>query len=267
MNGFVDSQGLVPDNNYMVVYIPETRKALVHRVINRVNVLDTVLNYGPLPLTAGATMPTYDAVSATVPADGVVPARAYTRNGSGLRFPLANAWDENDMFYTPDDYRNRMTHVIADVFPSVLRLDVQIPTGADQGKFQWKNVTTGIDSQFGALPRGRIETAFIPEVVYGLMVGNDTNLNFRTGVRFTYGEYEIEAPKNPYTVLDVLSGARAAAWLTLPITYYNNQVQAGLRDAYGYEGFTVYPRDFRDREETRAKILTEYADVIRGMKI
>lgn len=267
MQGITDSQGLVPDNTYMVVYIPETKKALVHRVINRVNVLDAVLNYGPLPLKAGDAMPTYDGDSVQVPEDGVIPARAYTRTGNGIRFPLKGAWDEHDMFYTPDNYRSRMTHVIVDTFPSVLRLDLQIPTGSDQGKFQWKNVTTGIDSLFGALPRGRIETAFIPEVVYAFMVGNDTNVDFRTGVRFTYGEYEIDVPRNPATVLEVLSGMRSASWLTLPITYYNNQIQAGLLNTYGYEGFTVYPRDFKDREETRAKILAEYADIIRGMRV
>jgi hypothetical protein len=267
MNGITDVNGLVPDNNYMVVYIPETKRALVHRVIDRVNTLGTTLDYGQLPLRAGDTMSTYDGGSATIPENGVIPARAYTKNGAGIRFPLQGAWDANDMWYTPDNYRDRMTHVIMDTFPSVLRLDLQIPTGADQGKFQWKNVTTSIDSLFGALPRGRIETAFIPEVVYAFMVGNDTNLNLRTGVRFTYGEYEIEAPKNPYTVLEVLSGMRPASWLTLPITYYSNQIQSGLLEAYGYEGFKVYPRDTKDREETRAKILAEYADDIRRMRI
>ena len=123
------------------------------------------------------------------------------------------------------------------------------------------------DSLFGALPRGRIETAFIPEVVYAFMVGNDTNINFRTGVRFTYGEYEIDVPKNPMTVLEILSGMRPASWLTLPSTCYNNRIQAGLLNTYGYEGFTVYPRDFKDREETRTRILAEYAEVMRGMRI
>ncbi|MFA6695023.1 MAG: hypothetical protein WCR85_00200 [Sphaerochaeta sp.] len=212
-------------------------------------------------------MPTYDGSTVSVPADGVVPARAYTRNGNGLRFPLKNAWDENDMFYTPDEYRERMFHAIIDVYPSVLRLDLQIPTGSDQSKFQRSNVATGISDLFGAIPRGRIETAFIPEVVHALMVGNDTNLNLRTGVRFTYGEYMIESVKNPYTVLEILTGMRPASWISLPITYYSNQVQMGLRETYGYEGFPVYPRDAKDREESRAKIIASYNDIIRGMKV
>lgn len=267
MNGISDAQGLVPDNQYMVVYIPETRKALVHRVVGKANVLDSVINYGPLPVKAGDTMPTYDGGQATVPADGVIPARAYSRNGNGIRFPQSGAWDVNDMFYTPAEYRETMTHVIVDVWPSVLRLDLQIPTGSDQGKFQRSNISTGISNLFGALPRGRIETAFIPEVVYAFMVGNDTNVPFRTAVRFTYGEYEIESVKNPYTILEILSGVRPASWLTLPITYYSNEIKSGLRNTYGYEGFPIYPRDAKDREETRGEILKEYASIAQGVRV
>lgn len=267
MQGIVDGQGLVPDNTYMVLYIPETQKALVHRVINRMNTLGTNLEYGALPLRAGENMPTYDGSSTTVPADGVIPARSYSRNGAGLRFPLPNAWDVNDMFYTPDDYRETMLHAIVDVHPSLVRLDLQIPTGADQGKFQRSNVSMGIDNLMSPLPRGRIETAFIPEVAYAFMVGNDTNVDFYTGARFTYGEYRIEGIKNPYTVFDILSGGRPASWLTMPITYYSNQLQQGLRNAYGYEGFPVHPRDARDREETRAQIIAEYSKIIAGVRI
>lgn len=267
MQGIADGQGLVPDNTYMVMYIPETRKALVHRVINRANPLGATIEYGALPLVTGASMPTYDGTSTTVPATGVLPARAHSQNRSGLRFPLPNAWDANDMFYTPDDYGTTLVHAIMDVHPSIVRLDLQIPTGMDQGKFQKTNVSMGIDNLMSPLPRGRIETAFIPEVVYAFMVGNDTNLDLYTGARFTYGEYHIEGVKNPYTVLDVLTGARAASWITMPITNYSNQLQQGLRDTYGYEGFPVYPRDARDREETRSQIIAEYGKIIGGMRI
>lgn len=267
MQGLTDAQGLVPDNAYMVVYIPETKSALVHRVVNRANNLSATLEYGALPLIAGDSMPTYDGSSVDVPETGVLPARAYSRNGSGIRFPLANAWDVNDMFYTPDDYRRTLMHVIVDVHPAITRLDLQIPSGMEQGKFQRSNVSMGIDRVGTALPRGRIETAFIPEVGYALMVGNDTNINFNTGVRFTYGEYTIESVKNPYTVLDVLMGQRAASWITLPVTYYSNQLQQALRNAYGYEGFPVYPRDARDREESRTQIIANYTKIIQGMMI
>jgi hypothetical protein len=172
MDKAVDELGLCPENGFLTCFIPALGKALVFRVKSRVNRRYEVLHYGPLPLTSGTTLPTYEGSSVTVPASGVIPARAYTKDG--LAFPTTlSVYDKSDMWYLPTDDRDRLFHVIQYVTPAFLRIDVQIPTGVTQGRFQKDRVTTGVDKDFG-FSRGTYEIVHLPGIRYGYRYGNDS---------------------------------------------------------------------------------------------
>jgi len=253
-----DELGLVRPNGYLVVFIPPTDRALVFRVKSRANQGCEVMHYGPLPVRAGETLPTYDGGTATVPENGVLPARSYVSDGR--TFPLSGAYDESDMFYLPADEGDRLLHAVHTLSPSFLRADVQIPKGTTQGRFQKDRVITGVHTDFG-FSRGRLEVVHLPEVHYGFRWGNDTNLDVYTGVTFAYAEYLVEIPRRPETVFDILTGLRPAHWVSLPISTYDKAVQKSLLTAYGFEGFTVYGFDRRD------EALAEYERIMGVVRV
>ncbi|MEM2195212.1 MAG: hypothetical protein QW803_12190 [Candidatus Methanomethylicia archaeon] len=254
----LDSYGLVTENQFIVVYIPARITALVFRVKSRVNKGYEVLNYGSLPLIAGEVIPTYEGGSITVPADGVMPARSYIPTGRS--FSLHGAFDESDMWYTHEDDRNRLFHVIHMVTPEFLRIDVQIPKGVTQGRFQGDRVVTGIDKEFG-FTRGKVEVVHIPRLRYGYRWGNDTNLTVRTFVKFIYGEYIVEIPKDSSLIFDILTKKIQSHWITLPISVWDPAIEVALQLTYGFTGFPIYGIHERD------KAIREYNDILKLIKL
>ena len=257
MDKVTDALGLTLENENLVAFIPSTSKAFVFRVKSRVNRRYEVINYGPLPLASGTTLPTFDGGSVSVPADGVIPARAYT---GGLMFPMSGAFDSSDMWYTPEDYRDRLFHVIQYVTPAFLRMDVQIPTAVTQGRFQKDKIVTGVDKDFG-FSRGVYETVHIPKVHYGYRYGNDTNVPLYTFVKFMYAEYVVETPKNSSLIFDILTRRVPSCWISLPINIMDPVVEGALMETYGITGFPVY------RMDEREKAIREYDVLLKEVKV
>ena len=255
--GVTDALGLTIENEHLVAFIPSTSKALVFRVKSRVNRRYEQLNYGGLPLTSGTTLPTFEGGSVSVPADGVIPARAYT---TGLMFPMSGAFDSSDMWYTPEDYRDRLFHVIQHVTPAFLRVDVQIPIAVTQGRFQKDKIVTGVDKDFG-FARGSYEIVHLPKVHYGYRYGNDTNVPLYTFVKFVYAEYIIETPKNSSLIFDILTRRIPSHWVTLPINVMDATVERALTEVYGITGFPLYRQDMRETA------IREYDTLLKEVKI
>ncbi|MCD6241032.1 hypothetical protein J7K27_05900 [Candidatus Bathyarchaeota archaeon] len=259
MVSVVDHLGLVLENNFLAVYIPAKNSALVFRVKSRQNRGFEELNYGGLPLSSGDTLPTYDGGSATVPEDGVLPARAYTKSGKG--FPMTGAYDPNDMWYLPyRDYKDRLFHVIQYVTPSFIRIDLQIPRNVVQGRFQRDRVIVGVDKDFG-FSRGVYETVHLPEIYYGYRWGNDTNIDLYTFVKFVYAEYIIEIPKDPELIFNILTKRIPCKWISLPINSWDVSIEGGLLKTYGFIGFKLY--GIHQKEEA----IREYAKQLKEVLI
>jgi len=253
-----DRLGLVVDNGLLVALIPATRRALVFRVIGRANKGYEVFDYGPLPLTSGTTLSSYDGGTVTVPADGVLPARAYTTRG--ISFPLEGAYDRNDMWYVPEEHRDRLFHVHMKVVPAWIKCDVEVPPGASQGRFQKGRIVTGIDKDTG-FRRGGLEMIHIPKVRYGYRFGNDTNVPVYTMVKFIYAEYMVEIPKDAEYIFNVITKKIPAYWITLPFNVYDDTIRRALNDTYGFEGFPIYG------VHEKSKAIPEYEDLLREVKV
>jgi hypothetical protein len=258
MDRVTDEFGLALEGEYITAFMPATSRALVFRVKSRLNRRYETLNFGPLPLDSGDTLPTFEGGSVSVPADGVIPARAYTSDG--LMFSMSGAYDETDMWYTPEDYRDRLFHVIQYVTPAFLRVDVQIPTGVTQGRFQKDKIVTGVDKSFG-FSRGVYETIHLPKVHYGYRYANETNADLYSFVKFVYAEYTVEIPRNSSLIFDILTRRVPSLWISLPINILDTRVEIALNDTYGITGFPLYRMDERDRA------LREYDSLLREVKI
>jgi len=254
----LDELGLVREGDYITVFIGPSNRAFVFNVKSRANIGREVFNYGPIPLKSGETLPTYDGGSATVPANGVIPARAYT--SSGRSFPLSGAYDETDMWYVPEDYRDRLFHVIQYVTPAFLRMDVQIPVNVPQGRFQKDKVMTGIERDMG-FTRGRIETVHVPRLHYGYRYGNDVNASFYTFVKFVYGEYVVETPRDAQLIFDILVKRVPSHWVSLPISVVDRAISSALLETYGIQGFPVY------RVDQREEAVSEYESLLSEVKV
>ena len=257
MEDVLDEFGLVRENQLLVCYVPATNRAFVWRVKARANA-SPILNYGPLPFYAGEPLPTYEGASTAVPADGVLPARAF--NSTGKSFPLKGAFDEGDMWYLPEDYRERIFHVIQRVTPSWLRIDVQIPKNVAQGRFQRDRVVVGVEADFG-FTRGTFEVVHLHKVRYGYRYGNDTNMDVKTAVKFVYGEYLIETPRDPELIFNVLTRRVPSHWISLPITVWDATIERAVLDSYGILGFPVY--GVHEKE----KAIEEYRRLLREVKV
>jgi len=250
-------KGLVREGEYLTVFIPAYERALVFRVKSVVNAGRERIHYGPLPISEGDVLSTLDGGSASVPADGVLPARAYTE---ALTFPMSDVFDTDDMWYIPADYRERIFHVIQSVTPSFLRIDAQIPPAVTQGRFQREKKIIGVEKDFG-FARGEFEMIHFPEIHIGYRYANDTNVDLRTSVQFTYGEYVVEIPRDAETLFRILTKKIESHWITLPISVADPSIEDALQKTYGILGFELFRSDQRD------EAIAEYERILGGVKL
>ncbi len=224
-------------NDYLAVTIPATQSAMVFRVKVRVNP-ESRFNYGAIPLVSGSNLSGYDAATVAVPANGVIPGRSYTPVGSGYAMALTGAYDATDMWYTNEDYRDRIFYIVARTTPSWLQLGIEFPKGVQQYRFQRDNVMVGVGTNYG-FSRGAIETVQFPDIHQSLRVGNDTNLPVYTGLYYQYNELIIETPRDPLTIYNILAGKIPSYRVDLPVMVQDSSIPINLQKVYGYTGFDM----------------------------
>ena len=261
MDRVVDDLGLVLEGEHLTVFIPATGTAYVFRVRSRVNRGYEIINYGPLPLPANTPLLRLGGGLIPVPEYGVLPEFSYNPSTTPINFQTTfNVYDKNDMWFIPKEDRERLFHVKTFITPGWIRVSVDIPRGVPQRRFQKDRVVVDVDRPFG-WSRGFIEVVRFPQVYYGYRVANDTNLNVRTFVKFVYGEYVIEIPKDPEFIFSILTRRYPSYWLTMPITVMDATLASALLETYGFEGFPLYPVNKRD------EALRAYAELLKGVKV
>lgn len=249
-----DDYGLVNNNEHLTVYFPYNNKAMVFRVVSRYNAGFEKYWYGNLPLAASTVLSTYDGSSATVAAYGRLNARAYV---TGLKFANSDTWDTTDQWFVPYTWNNRIFHSKLHVTPSFLRLGVQIPSNVNQQRFQREEVVGGADLMNGVgYTHGDLELIHFPEVHYGYVVGNDTNLAIDVRCSFTYGEYIVEVPSNPEVIFGILQKLAPSYWFTMPMTSSDQTMTQGLKKTWGFDGFTLYPL------QKKAQAIEDYRSIL-----
>ena len=224
-------------NDYLAVTIPATQSAMVFRVKIPVNP-EPIFHYGAIPVPATGSLAGYDASSVSCVAAGVIPGRAYTAVGSGYAMALTSAYDASDMWYTNEDYRDRIFYIVAKTTPSFLQLGIEFPKGVQQYRFQRDNVMTGVGTNWG-FSRGMIETVQFPDIHQSLRVGNDSNLAVYTGLQYQYNELIIETPRDPLTIYNILAGRIPSYRVDMPIQVQDPSIPINLQKVYGYTGFDM----------------------------
>jgi hypothetical protein len=262
----VDELGLVLEGGYLTLFFPATETAIVFRVKARVNRGYEVFDYGPLPIYAGTPVPTYTGTTTYVPADGVLPPMSYTDDISFPAIPgttLENVKEKSDIWYLSEDDRDTLFHVKTFIHPRVIRVDVRVPVGVQQARFQKGRAIVGVNTVMG-FSRGYVELVRIPALRYGMRFGNDTNLNLKTFVRFVYAEYAVEIPRSPELIFDVLTRRVPSYWVTMPVTQMDVLIKDALTRTYGFAephwGFKLYRHDERD------KAVKEYSEVLKMLR-
>jgi len=254
----VDSLGLVRTNNFLVVYLPASEKAMVFRVKSRANEGYEKLPYGPLPLTSGQTLYTFEGGTVTVPADGVFPARSYTPEALIWKPIVEGTWDTTDMWYLPPEWSERLFHLKLKLTPACLRTQLELPKGTKQVAFQRDKIILTVSSIFG-WKWGEIEAVIFPGLHYGWQFANELNVNLYTYAEFTYAENIIEIPTVPQLIFDILTGKTPAHWVTLPCRTYEDKIKSALEKTYGFDGYKIYcparrEEAIRDYTETARKV-------------
>jgi len=251
-----DEYGLVNENEYITAFVPATKKAFIFRVLARVNAGKEVVDYGAIPAavtaataltsppaTGGAAVGAAEPQATTTWAgDGTVGAMSYNTTTFSWPSPadLSGVFDSTDMWYLKKQYRTTLFHTIMEITPSWLQVETEIPKGVMQGRFQnEQGVQTGIGKTMG-FTRGGIEMLHFPELHIGYRIGNDTNIDAYTGVKFTYAENRIAIPTDPNLIFDILTQQRQSHWITLPINTYDGSISNAFNGNYGFEGFPIY---------------------------
>lgn len=236
MDGKVlDEKGLVRPGEFLILSIPATQRYIPFLVRARQNSGYEEINYGPLPFTANETLDSFDGGSVTVPAAGVLPARAYTKTGK--TFPGADVLvEKSDMWYVTEDYRDRLFHVKQFIAPDFVRVGLEIPPGTTQAFFQKSKQALLIKDDWG-FKRGSYETVHLPKLHYGYLYANDLNIQVWTSVKFVYGEYIVKIPSNAELIFNILTRKVPAHEVTLPVTSYTSEILNALKTDYGFEGF------------------------------
>jgi hypothetical protein len=251
------SDVFVREGGYLALFIPANARVLVFRVRSVYNRGFHDLNYGPLPLRAGMTLPLLTGGTVTVPADGVLPAMAVA---GPLSVPMPGVVEETDMWFVRRDMNDRLFHVHQYITPAWVRVELQIPIAVRQRRFQKDKLIIGVERLWG-YNRGYIEVFHIPEVRYGYVYANDTNLNVYTNVRFRYAEYEVEIPRSPELIFDIITGRVPAYWYTVPVTTMDRAFEQALLQSYGFTGFNMY------RHDERARAVAEIGEALRGVRL
>lgn len=233
----IEDYPVLGDNDYLSVFIPAQKRSLVFQVVTKVNATTPIINYGALPLTSGLTLSLYAGGSVNVPADGQLPPGSYT--SKGVKFPLpgsmTGSYDNNDMWYTNEEYRDRIFRIILQTDPFV-RVGLEYPLNVKQYRFQRDNVQVGPETDFG-FADGVIETIQFPNIHQGWLFGNPTNLPLYTECRFRYEELIIRTPNDSEVIYDVLAGNIPRYQVNLPISVQDPSLQQNLLKNYGYYGF------------------------------
>jgi hypothetical protein len=239
MDRAVDELGLTLENRFLTVYLTAPAKALVFRVLSRTNRGYERLNYGPLPLKSGSKLMTFEGTEATIPADGVIPARSYTP--TGLLWPtiIDGVYDSTNMWYISEEWREMLFELNLDVTPKTIRTQLEIPKGTKQAYFQKTKVALDVSKDWG-WKWGKIETVQFPAIHYGWLFANELNIPLYTNANFTYAEEIVEIPENPELIFDILVGKLPSHWITIPIKAYTAELQGALTKLYGFDGFPLY---------------------------
>jgi hypothetical protein len=258
----LDDLGLVRVNNFLVTFLPASEKAMVFRIRARANEGYERLAYGPLPLTSGTTLYTFEGGTATVPADGVMPARSYTPDSRLWTPPAsiaASVYDSTDIWYIPTDWNERLFHIKLSLTPKTLRTQLEFPKGTKQVAFQRDKIVLTINSDFG-FKYGELETVQFPGLHYGWYFANELNAPVYTYAEFTYAENIIEIPKEPQLIFDILTGKYPAHWITLPCRTYEEKIKTALEKTYGFDGYKIWSparkeEALKDYAETARKVI------------
>lgn len=251
--------GNFKDGDYLQVYIPATKSALVYRVVTRTNPYP-IINYGALPLTSGTSLASFDSGAVSVAAAGEMPARSYTQLGSSLLFTQTGAYDSTDMWYTNEEYRDRIFYVVGMTDPSFLQIGLEYPRGNQQYRFQRDNVQAGVGTNIG-YTRGIIETIQFPNIHQGWRFGNDSYFNVWTSMRFKYNELIVETPTDPEMIYNILKGQIPSRRIDLPISVQDPSIPIALNKDYGYTGFdtTLLPN--------KANAIAAFSQTLAGVLI
>jgi hypothetical protein len=253
----------IKDNDYVQVYIPATKTALVFRVVTRTNPYPTI-NYGAVPFTAGQNLSCYDGGSVAVGPAGSMPPRSYTTLGSSMLFTpetgFTGTYDTTDVWYTNEEYRDRIFYVVGKMIPSFVQIGLEYPRGVQQYRFQRDNVQAGIGTGLG-YKRGVLETIQFPNLHQGWRFGNDSYFNVYTSMVFEYNELIVESPADGLTAYNVLAGVIPSRRIDLPIAVQDPSIPIALNKDYGYAGFDT------TLLANKANAIDAYTTVLKGALI
>ncbi|MFQ6075626.1 MAG: hypothetical protein ACE5Z5_05780 [Candidatus Bathyarchaeia archaeon] len=235
----LDEKGFVLEGEHILISIPAYDAVLPLRVKARVNKGAETLNYGPFPYT----FPGYP--------EGVVRGgnvtEAVTFKDITGRYPPERA---ADMFLYKEP--SILLHAYVDIKPYLFRIFQWIPTGTKQIRFlRLVPFEAGSDvipsTDFGYWV-GVKEQVFLPNFHINWQLANRTNMDLRTHVGIRYAEYEVEIPRDPPTIFNLIQRRVPAYWFTLAAITKFVEGDAMFREIYKVEPIPFY----RSYEEERA---------------
>jgi hypothetical protein len=251
----LDSDGFLKEGEHILVVWPIYDTILPLRVKSIANKHAKFFNYGPVPFTFSGYP------------KGVIPGKSVA---GPFRFiditgRLTGEY-AGDMFYHNKAYK--LIHAYVDIRPHLFRIYQEIPSGAKQYIYmEAVTHTTDVDvatSDFGYFT-GVKEMLFFPDFHIDWYLYNGTNLPLRTYVSIKYAEYNVEIPRDPALVFDMMMRRYPAYWYTMPITTDRKEFRRMFTERYGFPEDRPGIPFYRAYEKPVA--LREIPEILKGVKI
>jgi len=227
-------------SDILVIFLEPLSEFLPLRINARLNKDFERYEYGLIPTKTTDTLPTLEGGSVSPPANGTLPARAYTT--ITFETTLENIPEDEDVWYLKEDDKEILFHVCLELDPRLIKMDLQVPRGVDQRRFSNKRVLVGVKEALG-FSRGSLEFLSIPSLRQGIVLCNDTNLDFYVNAHFRYAEYLVE----PITDVDLVSRIREeriGKWMPMRIVQRDDEIVRAFEKIYGSTGYPLKKEKF-----------------------
>ncbi len=207
----VDEHGFVLEGNYLLLFFPPYKAAILYRILSRRN--KGFEEFAPRELAA---IPPYSFVKYKIP--------WYDERRTGYM--------AEDMFYYEE--KDTLMHAFVTIKPILLKNYFEFPEATRTASYLDTAVLYERADLFGFW-RETKEFVFLPKIRTAFISFNSTNMFIKLVVKVKYAEYEVE----PITDLDKIK----EAWqlklpvkiLTMPMVKEDKSFEAKFKEVYGVD--------------------------------
>ena len=207
----VDEKGFILEGNYLLLYYPVYRTAMLFKIISRVNRGNE--EFPPREIT-------------------YIPPYSFVRYEIPWIDERRTDVERLNMFYYED--ANKLLHAFVTIKPVLIKNYLEYPIDVRQGKYLNVTMAPEIADIIGFW-RETKELVFLPKIRSRFVSFNSTNLYIKLVAKVSYAEYDVEFIKDADMVKQAWEGKLPVKRITMPIVTESKAFEAKIKGVYGID--------------------------------